>query len=203
VVNVDIAPTIHEVCGSPKQPSHGTSFAPLLTGSGEYDARDFVVGQEFSAEERKELRQEKSKPLLSSFREWLEAERPKVLPKSPIRVAISYALSNWEALERYTEDGDLNPDNNEAERAIRPVAIGRKNWLFCGSDNGGRTAAVLMTVCASCKQHGVNTFTYIRDLLVRVSTEPARRIRELLPDRRKAERDAAAREASAARAPPA
>ncbi len=159
--------------------------------------------KEFSAEERRALRQEKSKPLLASFREWLEAERPKVLPKSPMGMAISYALSNWEALERYTEDGDLDPDNNEAERAIRPVAIGRKNWLFCGSDNGGRTAAVLMSICASCKQHGVNTFAYTRDMLVRVSTEPASRIRELLPDRWKAERDAAREVTAAVRDPPA
>ncbi|MHC4253472.1 MAG: IS66 family transposase [Planctomycetota bacterium] len=77
----------------------------------------------------------------------------------------------------------LDPDDNEAERAIRPVAIGRKNGLFCGSDNGGRTAAVPMAICANCKQHGVNTLAYIRDMLVRVSTEPASRIRELLPDR--------------------
>jgi len=104
---------------------------------------------------------------------------PGVAPLAPI----SYALSNWEALERYTEDGGLDPDNNEAERAIRPVAVCRKNWLFCGSDNGGRTAAVPISICASCKQHGVNTFAYIGDMLVRVSTEPASRIRELLPDR--------------------
>jgi hypothetical protein len=103
----------------------------------------------------------------------------------------------------YLTPAERKPDNNEAERAIRPVAIGRKNWLFCGSDNGGRTAAVLMTICASCKQYGVKTFAYIRDMLVRVSTEPASRIRELLPDRWKAEREAAAREAAAARAPPA
>ena len=92
---------------------------------------------------------------------------------------------------------EYDPDNNEAERAFRPVAVGRKNWLFCGSDTGGRTAAVLMSICASCrarwrarlhvrrtnapgKHHGVNTFAYIRDMLVRVSTEPASRIRALL-----------------------
>jgi transposase len=94
------------------------------------------IARLYKIEHEAKDRQEKSKPLLASFRKWLEAERPKVLPKSPMGMAISYALSNWEALKRYVEDGDLDPDNNEAERAIRPVAIGRKNWLFCGSDRG-------------------------------------------------------------------
>jgi hypothetical protein len=147
--------------------------------------------RELSAEERKGLRQERSKPVLVSFREWLEAEQAKVLPKSPMGMAISYALSNRVALERYTENGDLDPDNNEAEREIRPVAVGRKNWLFCGSDNGGRTAAILMSICASCRRHDVDPWAYMRDVLVRVSVEPASRIRELLPDRRKIEREAA------------
>ena len=151
----------------------------------EHDAK------EMSSDERRALRQERSKPVLAEFRAWLEAERPKVLPRSPMGGAIGYALSNWAALERYTEDGDLDPDNNEAERAIRAIAIGRKNWLFCGSDNGGRTAATLVSICASCKRHGVNPWAYMRDVLVRVSTEPASRVRELLPDRWKAEREVA------------
>jgi transposase len=153
---------------------------------------------------RKALRQERSKPILTKFKAWLEAEQTKVLPKSPMGGAISYALSNWVALGRYLEDGDLDPDNNEAERAIRPVAIGRKNWLFCGSDTGGRTAAVLMSICASCKRHAIDPWAYMRDLLVRVSTEPASRVRELLPDRWKAEHDAALTPGSGppSRAPP-
>lgn len=146
----------------------------------------FLIGNAASIPGR-----EKARPVLAEFRAWLEAERPKVLPRSPMGGAIGYALSNWAALERYTEDGDLDPDNNEAERAIRAIAIGRKNWLFCGSDNGGRTAATLVSICASCKRHGIDPWAYMRDVLVRVSTEPASRVRELLPDRWKAEREVA------------
>jgi len=147
--------------------------------------------KEMSAEERKALRQERSAPVLAEFRAWLDAERATVLPRSPMGGAIAYALSNWAALARYTEDGDLDPDNNEAERAIRTIAVGRKNWLFCGSDNGGRTAATLIGICASCRRHDVDPWAYMRDVLVRVSVEPASRVRELLPDRWRLQRDAA------------
>jgi transposase len=152
----------------------------------EHDATELGLGPEG----RKALRQERSAPILEEFGRWLEAERAKVLPRSPISQAISYTLSNREALERFLEDGDLDPDNNEAERAIRTIAVGRKNWLFCGSDSGGRTAATLISVCSSCVRHGIDPWAYMRDLLVRVSVEPASRIRELLPDRWKLEREA-------------
>ena len=146
-----------------------------------YDVED--EARQLSHDERKAVRQEKAKPLLSRLGKWLEGEEPKVVPKSPMGTAIGYALSNWRALERYCEDGGLDIDNNAAERAIRRVAIGRKNWLFCGSDNGGETAAVLYSICASCQRHGVNPWAYIRDILMRVAIERARNIRELLPDR--------------------
>jgi transposase IS66 family protein len=89
------------------------------------------------------MRQEQAVPKLAAFRGWLEELRLDVLPKSPIGIAARYALANWEALVRYCEDGELAIDNNAAERAVKPCAIGRKNWLFCGSDGGGR-------VCRSC-----------------------------------------------------
>ena len=141
------------------------------------------TAKDLSSPDRATMRREKSKPLLESFRAWLDAESRAVLPKSPMGTAFGYAISNWTALARYVEDGDLDPDNNEAERAIRPVAIGRKNWTFCGSDNGGRTAAVLLSVCSTCRSLGVNPWAYIRDVLIRVSIDPASQIRELLPDR--------------------
>jgi transposase len=129
------------------------------------------------------LRKEQSRPILDAIAAWLRAEQPRVLPKSPIGEAISYALNHWEALIRPLEVGFLELDNGASERALKPVALGRKNWLFAGSDNGGRTAAVLMSLCATCKAWDIDPFAYLRDVLERVSTHPNSRIEELLPDR--------------------
>jgi hypothetical protein len=103
--------------------------------------------------------------------------------ESPIGEAISYALNHWEALARPLEAGFLELDNGAAERAMKPVALGRKNWLFAGSDKGGETAAVLLSLCTTCKNLGIDPQAYLRDVLDRISTHPASRIEELLPDR--------------------
>jgi transposase len=132
---------------------------------------------------RHELRLERSRPILDAIGAWLKSEQPKVLPKSPIGEAIGYALNHWEALIRPLEAGFLEIDNGESERALKPVAIGRRNWLFAGSDNGGKTASVLMSLCATCKAWNIDPFAYLRDVLDRVSTHPMSRIEELLPDR--------------------
>jgi len=132
---------------------------------------------------RYDLRLERSKPIFDAIRAWLDAEQTKVLPKSPLGEAIGYALNHWNALIRPLEAGFLEIDNGASERAMKPVALGRKNWLFVGSDEGGRTAAVLMSLCTTCKDLGVEPFAYLRDVLDRVSTHPQSRIEELLPDR--------------------
>jgi transposase len=132
---------------------------------------------------RYESRLQRSRPILDAIHAWLVAERPKVLPKSPIGEAISYALNHWAALIRPLEAGLLAIDNGASERAMKPVALGRKNWLFAGSDEGGKTAATLMSLCTTCKDLGVDPFAYLRDVLDRVSTHPNRRIAEWLPDR--------------------
>jgi transposase len=132
---------------------------------------------------RHELRAERSRPIFDKFHAWLQAELPKVLPKSPIGEAIQYALNHWEALKRPLEAGFLELDNGASERAFKPVALGRKNWLFAGSDKGGQTAAVLMSLCMTCKSHEIDPQAYLRDVLDRISTHPAKRIDELLPDR--------------------
>ena len=129
------------------------------------------------------LRLERSRPIFDAIQKWLVAEQPKVLPKSPIGEAIRYACNHWSALIRPLEAGFLELDNGASERAMKPVALGRKNWLFAGSDNGGKTAAVLMSLCATCKAWNLDPFIYLRDVLDRVSTHPNSRIEELLPDR--------------------
>lgn len=127
------------------------------------------------------LRRERSHPLLETLFGWLEGERAKVLPKSPMGVAIGYALGNRAALTRYTEAGFLNIDNNASERALRAVAIGRKNYLFAGSDSGGRVAAVLYSVVGTCRRLGLDPFAYLRDLFAKGPFTPAGRIDECLP----------------------
>ena len=113
-------------------------------------------------------RQERSRPLLDDFHGWLDSQAPQVLPKSPVRGAMDYTLSNWAALSVYPEDGWLDIDNNEGENAVRGIALGRKNWLFCGSDRGGRAAAIHFSLLASCKRHGLDPWLYYRDVLTRL-----------------------------------
>jgi len=146
-----------------------------------YDVEDRV--KPLSDAERCAVRRAEAVPLLTSICQWLTEQRQAVLPKSPMGQAIGYALSNWTALCRYTEAGFLAIDNNASERALRGIAIGRKNWLFCGSDNGGRTAAVLASVLVSCRRHGLDPFVYLRDVLTRLPAHPADRLDDFLPDR--------------------
>lgn len=136
--------------------------------------------------ERYRLRQESAVPRLQQFKEWLESQQVQrggtVLPKSPMGQAITYALNQWDALSVYTTDGCLAIDNNAAENALRRVAVGRKNWLFCGSDNGGHTAAVLFSLIATCQRHNVEPFAYLRDVLTRIAATPLSQLDQLLPD---------------------
>ena len=146
-----------------------------------YDIED--AAKAMSDGERAAQRQEQARPLLTAFQQWLEEQRARVLPKSPIGQATAYALSNWEALCRYTDAGFLAIDNNAAERAIRPIALGRKNWLHLGSDNGGYTAAVLFTFTTTCRRHDLDPFAYLRDVFTRLPALANDRLDELLPDR--------------------
>jgi hypothetical protein len=139
-------------------------------------------------EERAARRREEAAPAVATLREKLEAWQPDVLPKSPLGEAIGYALRQWPTLVRYLDDGELEIDTNALERGIRPVALGRKNWLFCGSENGAHRAATLYSIIESCKAQGVEPFAYFADVLARTATATAR---ELLPRAWKAARDAA------------
>ncbi len=104
-----------------------------------------------------------------------------MFPASKRQIALGYARGQWIALNRYTEDGDLDIDNNLSERVLRTVAIGRKNWLFAGSDAGAKRAAIIYSFIASCRLCEIDPFAYLRDVLDRISTHPASQIAELTP----------------------
>jgi transposase len=151
------------------------------------------------------MRQDLAVPIFEQFRTWLDAQRAEVLPKSPMGEAITYALNQWTALVRYTEAGFLAIDNNVAEREMKRIAIGRKNWLFVGSEQGGHTAAVLFSFTSTCQRLGVEPWAYLRDVLTRLPTTPPGQLADLLPDRWQAARQAEAATASppaAATSPP-
>jgi transposase len=157
-----------------------------------YDIEREARDRKLDSPARRALRQAKAKPILEDMRTYLQREQPQVLPKSPEGQAIAYTLSNWQALVRYCEDGELEIDNNGAERSLRGVAVGRKNWMFLGSDKGGRTAAVLTSLIATCKRHHMDPFAYLRDVFQRISAHPIKRLADLLPDKWLADRLAAA-----------
>jgi transposase len=140
--------------------------------------------QTLSPEARCALRQEQSVSILNGMHEWLSEQLRGLRPKSALTGAIKYSLKNWDALCRFTTDGRIPIDNNRTERALRAQAVGRKNWLFLGSDNGGQTAAVLYSVVASAKCHHLDPEAYLTDVLRRLPaiTNPLA-LRDLLPDR--------------------
>jgi transposase len=145
----------------------------------EKEARDLAL----DSAGRLALRQEKSVPILKDIEIYLRREQAQVLPKSAEGQAIAYTLSNWPALVRYCQDGDLEIDNNGAERSLRGIAVGRHNWMFFGSDNGGRTAAILTTFTTTCKRHGIDPFVYLRDVFARISAHKQSKLADLLPDK--------------------
>ncbi len=134
-----------------------------------------------SPDERRAVRNAKARPLLESMRDWLEASLSKLPRKSETAAAIHYALGRWDALIRYLDDGRIELDNLIAERALRPVAVGRRNYLFAGSDNGGRRAAIVYSLIGSAKMNGLDPEAYLRHVLGRIAEHPINRIEELLP----------------------
>jgi transposase len=141
-----------------------------------------------SPETRRALRQERAVPLLAEFRAWLLTLTGSVLPKSPMGQAVHYVLPRWDGFVRYCDDGILAIDNNLSERTLRPCAIGRKNWLFLGNDEGGRTAAILLTFMASCKANQVEPWAYVRAMILELAEQrcaealPPSLLAPLLPD---------------------
>jgi len=133
-----------------------------------YDVEKYARENELSNEERKVLRDKKSKPALLEFKVWLDNNLPRVPPKSSIGNAINYALNNWEKLNRYTEDGILEIDNNLNENAIRPLAIGRKNWLFSGNEHGATASAIIYSLVETCKANDIDPTSYFNHVLTKL-----------------------------------
>ena len=130
---------------------------------------------------RRAVRQEQSRPLLASLHDWLTAQLGRLPAKSGLAQAFRYALGNWTALTRFVDDGRLEIDNNRAENTLRGVSLGRKNWLFAGSDAGGDRAAAVYSLIETCKLGGIDPFAWLRDILARIADHPINRLDELLP----------------------
>lgn len=127
------------------------------------------------------IRKREAKPILKDYKKWLLKCNNRVLPKSPLGRAVKYTLKNWIALTRYLGEGILAIDNNAAERLMRPITVGRNNYLFAGNDRGGRAAAIIYSLIESCKLNKINPYEYLRDILTRLPNTLNRDIRSLLP----------------------
>jgi len=145
----------------------------------EREARELKL----DADGRHRLRQQRSKPVAEALRQWLTRQRGQVPDGSATAKAINYCLGRSAALMRYLDDGDLPIDNNHIENRIRPVALGRSNWLFAGSLRAGQRAAAIMSLIQSAKLNGHDPYRYLRDVLERLPTQPSSRIDEMLPHR--------------------
>jgi len=132
-------------------------------------------------DERRRVRQARAGPELESLHAWLHTTLTTLSKKSELAVAIRYALSRWAALTRYRDDGRVEIDNNAAERSLRAVALGRKNWLFAGSDDGGERAAAIYSLLGTAQLNGLNIEAYLRYVLERLPEHPVNRVEELLP----------------------
>jgi transposase len=148
-------------------------IAPLF----EIEAR--INGQ--VPEQRLAIRQAEAVPLLAELKDFMDKVLKQISGAGTLAKAIRYATSRWPALTRYTTDGRLEMTNNAAERAIRPLAMTRKNFVFLGSDAGGDRAAAMFTILESCKMLGINPEAYLRDVLARIADHPINRIGEFLP----------------------
>lgn len=165
---------------------HAASQSPVAAQALESIGGLYAIERELkdlSLEERLRQRQQVAKPLADKYHEWMLAQRQKVPEGSGTARALDYSLKRWQALTRYLDDGMLPIDNNRIEQQIRPVAVGRNNWLFAGSLRAGKRAAAVMSLVQSAKLNGHDPYAYLKDVLTRLPTHPNSRIGELLPHR--------------------
>ena len=150
------------------------------------------LGAELDAQARGLLRQQRAKPIADALHAWLTEQRQKLVKSDVTAKAIDYSLSNWRALTRYLDDGNVPIDNNAAENAVRPLCVGRKNWLFVGSQQAGERAAVVMSLIESAKLNGHDPWAYLKDVFERLPTLKQRDLAHLLPHNWQPASDAAA-----------
>jgi transposase len=146
-----------------------------------YEIDNDIKKRDLAPSARTEERRKRAEPILATFRIWLEVEKLSALPKSPIGKAIAYTLNHWVPLTRFVEDGRLRLDNNRSELELRREAVGRKNWLFCGSEDGAEWNAIAVSLIASCELHGIEPWAYLRDVLILLPDWPRDRVLELAP----------------------
>jgi len=139
--------------------------------------------KELDTEQRQAVRQQQTRPILDALKEWMTLQRRQVPDGSATAKALDYSLRRWDALTRFVDDGQLPVDNNWIENQIRPIAIGRNNWLFAGSLRAGQRAAAVMSLIQSARMNGHDPYAYLKDVLTRLPTHKASRIVELLPHR--------------------
>jgi transposase len=160
----------------PERASHALALIGRL-----YDVERKAREENLSVEQIQKIRQDQTVPVLTELKSWMTETYIEALPKSPIGKAIAYSLERWDRLVIYTTDGRLNIDNNPVENAIRPVAIGRKNYLFAGSHEAAQRSAMLYSLLGTCKLHGLNPFEWLKDTLQKINEHPINQIHELLP----------------------
>jgi hypothetical protein len=134
-----------------------------------------------SAEQRRVVRQELSAPLVAALESWMREQRAKLSRSNDVAKAMEYMLKRWPAFTRFLDDGRICLSNNAAERALRGIALGRKSWLFAGSDRGGQRAAAMYSIIVTAKMNGVDPQAWLTDVLTRTAEHPVHRIDELLP----------------------
>lgn len=146
-----------------------------------YDIERNIKEQQLNTDETLHVRQQQAVPILQDFGKWMKDQYIQTLPKSSIGKALGYSIERWSELSIYATDGRLNIDNNPVENSIRPVAIGRKNYLFAGSHEAAQRSAMLYSLLGTCKLSGINPFIWLRETLRRIATHPINKIEELLP----------------------
>jgi len=146
-----------------------------------YDIERKAKEKQLSYADIKALRQKEATPILEEINKWMLAEYPKVLPASAIGKAFAYSLTRWKKLCIYTTDGRLCIDNNPVENAVRPLAIGRKNYLFAGSHEAAQRAAMIYSLLATCRLQDINPYEWLKDVLIRMPDYDVKKLAELLP----------------------